>query len=99
MAISRETLGTLEGVTIVLADSTLSGRFSREEMAEAFHLVTANMPNWKGRISTTIPTSLQDVAAAAIEFFTGSEPTFEPEGEAGAYVRVRAAGYYAAAGA
>jgi hypothetical protein len=96
MAMKHETLGTVEGVTIVLADSTLSGRFSREEMAEVFDLVTANMPNWKGRISTTIPTSLQDVAAAAIEFFTGSEATFEAEGMSGAYVRVRAAGYYAA---
>jgi hypothetical protein len=96
MAIKRETLGTVEGVMIVLADSTLSGRFSREQMAEAFNLITADMPHWKGRISTSIPASLRDVAAAAIEFFTGSEATFEPEGISGAYLRVRAAGYYEA---
>jgi hypothetical protein len=96
MAIRHETLGTLDQVTIRLAESTLAGRFTQEQLAWAFDLVTAGMANWKGRISTTVPASLREQVAAAIEHFTGSEASFEPEGESGAYLRVRAAGYYAA---
>jgi hypothetical protein len=96
MAIEMKTLGTVEGVTFTLAESTLAGRFTQEELAEAFNLVTAGMEDWKARISTTVPASLRDVVAAAIEHFTGSEATFQPEGQSGAYLRVRARGYYGA---
>ena len=60
--------------------------------------MTAGMENWKGPISCAIPASLREQVAAAVEHFTGSEATFEPEGS-DAYLRVRAGGSYAARGA
>lgn len=97
MAIERKTLGEVSGVTLVLADSTLADRFSRDEMLVAFNLATANLADWKMPIDAVIPAGMRAAAAAGIEFFTGSEATFSEETDA--FVRVTAPGYYGATGA
>lgn len=95
MAIEHVTLGEIGGVTFRLAESSYAGRFSQEELEAAFAMVQ-NREDWKSAVSCTIPATMRDVVAAAVEHFLGSEATFEAEGSA--YLRVRAASYYAAVG-
>lgn len=83
-----------------MTEADLLGGYTEVELSMAFELV-ANPEHWKLPIDTTVSGKLTDeqlgLIAYAIEFYTGSKPTFRQV--PGGPIEVRAAGYYAAVGA
>lgn len=72
----------------------LTGGWPAELLATAFDLVS-NKKDWKAPISYDhVKTELKELVAAAVEFYTATEATFEPSGVEG-YWKVKAAGYRA----
>ena len=92
MSIETRNLGTVDGVEIGLAESTLAGRFSQDDLVYGFDLVK-NPEHWKGEIDRVIRAADRDVVAAAVEHFTATEAAFQEL--PGGRLRVTAPGYWA----
>jgi hypothetical protein len=79
-----------------LESQVLDCGYSVGELRRAFHLV-ANRENWKFPIDAVVDSQYVPVLQYAVEFMTGSKPTFTQK--APRLTRVQAAGYYSAVGA
>jgi hypothetical protein len=94
----RQRKTSVGGCNVVIADSTLSDRFTHEELKAAFERVE-DSSDWKQAIDALVPASKREVTAAAIEYFTGTEASFwelraqYSTGER--LLHVKAPGYYA----
>ena len=67
-------------------------KFSEEEMAAAFELISPE-EHWKAAISAEIPEEMREVVTEAIAFYTASEAVFASAGPGKLYVT--AIGYWA----
>ena len=66
--------------------------FTKSELDAAFDRVS-DPKDWRAPIAATCTTQERETVAAAIEFFTGTTPTFEPDLRDSKTWKVTAIGY------